>query len=224
MSRATHRETYPSDVSDEEWALVAPYLTLMKADAPQRDWSLREVFNGLRWIVRTGASWRMMPHDLPPHYTVYQQAQRWYRAGVFEAIVADLRAMIRLGEGNTEQPSAAIIDSRTLQGSVENGDRGSYDGHTRKQGTKLHLAVDTLGQCLAMTVTGAKKGDRAQVEALTEAIQEATGDTVEVVDVDQGDTGQAAEDAAGTQETQSEEVTCTNVALPAKEPEPTHEP
>src|SRR5919198_299333 len=62
----TERKPYPSDVSDEEWALVAPYLTLMSEDAPQREHPLREVFNGLRWIVRTGAQWRWMPHDLPP--------------------------------------------------------------------------------------------------------------------------------------------------------------
>jgi transposase len=70
------RKAYPSDVSDEEWALVAPYLTLMTEDAPQRDFPLHEVFNGLRWIVRTGAQWRLMSHDLPPWHVVYQQSQR----------------------------------------------------------------------------------------------------------------------------------------------------
>ena len=71
------RKAYPTDVSDAEWALVAPYLTLMTEDAPQRDFPLREVFNGLRWIVRSGSSWRLMPHDLPPWHVVYQQTQRW---------------------------------------------------------------------------------------------------------------------------------------------------
>jgi len=84
------RKPYPSDVSDAEWAFVAPYLTLMREDAPQRDHALREVFNGLRWLVRTGAQWRMMPNDLPPWHTVYQQAQRWIAAGVFEDMVHDL--------------------------------------------------------------------------------------------------------------------------------------
>src|SRR4028118_68589 len=73
------RKSYPSDVSDDEWAFVAPYLTLMTEDAPQRDHSLREVFNGLRWIVRTGAQWRMMPNDLPPWHTVYQRFRRLAR-------------------------------------------------------------------------------------------------------------------------------------------------
>jgi transposase len=198
MYTPSFRETYPSDVSDDEWDFVRPYLLLMTEDAPQRDHDLREVFNGLRWVLRTGAPWRYLPNDLPPWHTVYQQTKRWERAGVFEALVADLRTLIRLGEGKREQPTAAIIDSRTLQGSVENGDRGGYDGHKKKKGTKLHLAVDTLGQFLAMVVTPSSDGDRAQVGDLTEAIQHATGDTVEVVYVDQGYTGQQAEDAAAS--------------------------
>lgn len=198
MNTTASRKHYPSDVSDDEWAFVAPYLTLITEDAPQRDHDLREVFNGLRWIVRTGSPWRYMPHDLPPYYTVYQQTQRWLRAGVFEAMVADLRALIRLGEGKSVDPTAAIFDSRTLQGSVENGDRGGYDGHKRKKGTKLHLAVDTLGAFLALVVTPANAQDREQVEALAAKVQETTGDTVELAYVDQGYTGaDAAAAAAG---------------------------
>jgi transposase len=90
------RQAYPSDVSDDAWALVAPYFILMTEAAPQREHSLREVFNGLRWIVRAGAAWRLMLHDLPPRPTVYQQSQRWLKAGVFDAIVQDLRAVLRL--------------------------------------------------------------------------------------------------------------------------------
>jgi hypothetical protein len=81
------RKAYTSDGTDNEWAFVAPYLTLMTEAAPQREHSLREVFNGLRWLVRAGASWRMMPNDLPPWHTVYQQTQRWLQANVFENIV-----------------------------------------------------------------------------------------------------------------------------------------
>lgn len=196
METTATRKHYPSDISDEEWDLVAPYLTLMTEDAPQRDHDLREVFNGLRWIVRTGSPWRYMPHDLPPYYTVYQQTQRWLRAGVFEAIVHDLRALIRLGEGKSIEPTAAIFDSRTLQGSIENGDRSGYDGHKKRKGSKLHLAVDTLGEFLALVVTPANEQDRAQVEDLAAAVQAATGNTVELAYVDQGYTGSDAEAAA----------------------------
>jgi transposase len=190
------RKAYPSDVSDEEWAFVAPYLTLMKEDAPQREHSLREVFNGLRYIVRTGVPWRMMPNDLPPWHTVYQQTQRWLKAGVFEEMVRDLRMLIREIEGRMPQPRAAILDSRTLQSTPERGGRAGSDGHKRRKGSKVPLAVDTLGQLLAVVVTPANEQDRAQVAALAAQIQEATGESVEVAFVDQGDTGeQPAADA-----------------------------
>src|SRR5215204_758751 len=97
------RKPYPSDVSDEEWAFLAPYLALVREDAPQREYDLREVFNGLRWIVRTGSAWRYMPHDLPPWETIYQQTQRWLKAGVFEEIVHDLRVLLRLSEGRASE-------------------------------------------------------------------------------------------------------------------------
>ena len=193
------RQAYPSDVSDDEWSFVAPYLTLMTPEAPQREHDLREVFNGLRWIVRTGAQWRMMPHDLPPWAAVYQQTQRWLKAGVFEAIVDDLRAVLRLAQGRNEEPSAAIFDSRTLQSSPESGHRAGYDGAKRRKGSKVHLAVDTLGHLLALHVTPANEQDRAQVGELAAAVQEVTGDSVELAFVDQGYTGDAAAQAAQEQ-------------------------
>jgi transposase len=190
------RQAYPSDVSDDEWALVAPYLTLLTEDAPQREHSLREVFNGLRWIVRAGAAWRMMPHDLPPWHTVYQQSHRWLKAGVFDAIVHDLRAVLRRAQGRKAEPSAAIFDSRTLQSTPESGMRAGYDGAKRRRGSKVHMAVDTLGHLLAAHVTAANEQDRSQVSALAAKVQEVTGDAVELAFVDQGYTGaQAAQDA-----------------------------
>lgn len=191
------RKPYPSDVSDDEWAFVAPYLTLMTEDAPQRDYSLREVFNGLRWLARTGAQWRMMPNDLPPWYTVYQQTQRWLKAGVFEAIVHDLRMLLREIADRMPQPRAAIFDARTMQSTPESGDRAEWDGHKRRKGSKVHIAVDTLGHLLALLVTPANEQERAQVAKLAEQVQVATDEAVEVVFVDQGYTGeQAAQDAA----------------------------
>jgi transposase len=191
------RKPYPSDVSDDEWAFVAPYLTLMTEDAPQRTHSLREVFNALRWIVRSGAPWRLMPNDLPPWYTVYQQTRRWIEAGVFEAIVHDLRALLRVACGRNEQPSAVIIDSRTMQSSPESGGRAGYDGAKRRKGSKVHAAVDTLGHLLALHVTAANEQDRAQVGQLAEKVQEVTGQSVELAYVDQGYTGERpAQDAA----------------------------
>ena len=85
MDNQQRRRPYPSDISDEEWAFVASYLALIRQDSPQRTHDLREVLNGLRWIVRSGAPWRLMPHDLPPWAAVYQQTQRWLKAGVFDS-------------------------------------------------------------------------------------------------------------------------------------------
>ena len=193
------RQPYPTDVSDEEWAFVAPYLTLMREDAPQRDHPLREVFNGLRWIVRAGAGWRLMPHDLPPWYTVYQQGQRWLKAGVFEALVHDLRMLLRELVDRAPQPRAIILDSRTLQSSPESGARAGWDGAKRRRGSKVHMAVDTLGQLLTLLVTPANEQDRAQVAQLAAEVQELTGETVEVAFVDQGYTGEQAAEAAEAQ-------------------------
>ena len=190
------RKPYPSDVSDEEWAFVAPYLALVREDAPQRDHDLREVFNALRWIVRTGSAWRYMPHDLPPWEAVYQQTQRWLKAGVFEEMVRDLRVLLRLSENRASEPSAAILDSRTLRSTPESGSRGGYDGHKGKKGSKVHAAVDTLGHLLALFVSPANEQERARVGELAEAVQEATGETVELAYVDQGYTGERAAEEA----------------------------
>jgi transposase len=191
------REGYPSDVSDEEWALVVSYFTLRTEAAPQREYSLRAVFNALRWLARTGAAWRMLPHDCPPWAAVYQQPQRWLKAGVFEAMVEDLRVVLRVAQGRAGQPSAAILDSRTLQARPESGHRAGSAGAQRKRGSKVHIAVATLGQVLALRVTAANEQDRAQVEALVAQVPEVPGESVEIACVDQGYTGeQAAQEAA----------------------------
>ena len=109
------RETYPSDVTDDDWAFIAPYLTLMREDAPQRD------------------------HDLPPWYTAYQQGRRWIEAGVFEDMVHDLRALLSLAKGKNEQSTAAIFDGRTMQSTPESGERAGYDGH-KKKGSGLEIS------------------------------------------------------------------------------------
>jgi transposase len=193
------RKPYPSDVSDDEWAFVAPYLTLMTEDAPQREYPLRELFNALRWLVRTGNPWRYVPHDLPPWHTVYEQTQRWLTAGCFESIVHDLCHLFRKALNRTLEPSAVVLDGRTLQSTIESGNRAGYDGHKKKRGSKVHIAVDTLGHLLAALVTPANEQERAQVGELVRAVQEVTGQHVEIAYVDQGYTGPDAQEAAQEQ-------------------------
>jgi transposase len=172
---------------------------LIKEDALQREYCLREVFNAVRWIVRTGAQWRMLPHDFGlPWATVYQQSRRWVKAGRFEEMAHDLRAILRLLQGRKQQPTAAILDSRTIQSTPESGERAGYDGYKKRNGSKVHIAVDTLGHLLALKVTPANEQDRAQVGDLVGQVQAATGENVKIAFVDQGYTGQepAAEAAA----------------------------
>ena len=189
---STTRKSYPSDVTDGEWEFLVPYLSLMREDAPQREYSQREVFNALRYMVKTGCQWRYLPNDFPPWTAVYQQARRWMQAAVFETIAHDLRIITRILQDRDETPSAIIVDARTLQSTPESGGRAGYDGAKKKNGSKVHAAVDTLGNLLAITITAANEQERSQVGELAEQVQQVTGGTVEIAYADQGYTGETA--------------------------------
>lgn len=193
------RKPYPSDVSDEEWAFLAPYVSLLPEDVSQRRYPLREVCNALRWVVKTGSPWRWMPHDLPPWEVVYQQTRRWLKAGCFEDAAHDLVLLLRQAQGRHGQPTMAIIDSRTVQSTPESGSHAGYDGAKKRKGSKVHLAVDTLGQYLALTVSPADVQDRTKAGELAQAITTATGGSVELLLADQGYTGNAPAVAVAAQ-------------------------
>ena len=190
------RKPYPSDISDEEWALAAPYLALMREGAGQREHPLRELLNGLRYVVRTGIPWRAMPHDLPRWDAVHGQAMRGMRAGCFDALAQHLRAVLRMAGERAPEPTAVVLDSRTLRPTPESGARAGHDAAKRKTGSKAHLAVDTLGHLLALHATAADASDRDAVERLAQEVQDATGESVEVAYVDQGYTGERPAAAA----------------------------
>jgi transposase len=202
----TARKSYPSDVSDPEWEFLLSYLTLMREDAPQRAHDMREVFDAIRYVVKTGCQWRMLPHDFPDWTVAYQQARRWMQAGVFEQVAHDLRVILRLVNERDPQPSAAILDGRTLQSTPESGGRAGYDGAKKKNGSKVHAAVDTLGNLLALKVTAANEQEREQVAELAAKVQEVTGGTVTIAFVDQGYTGENAAQQASAQGIQLEVV------------------
>jgi transposase len=193
------RKGYPSDVSDEEWSFCVNYLTLMKEAAPQREHSLRAVFNALRYLVRVGGAWRMLPNDLPPWRAVHQQTQRWIKAGCFEAMAQDMRALLRMALERKADPSAIILDRRTVPSTPESGARAGFDGHKKRKGSKMHAAVDTLGHLLALAVTPANEQDRSQVGQLAQAVQAEVEEPVKVAFVDQGYTGEKPAEAAAEQ-------------------------
>src|SRR5688572_21142110 len=196
MENKCTRQPYPSDVCDEEWAFVVPFLSLIRLDATQREYDLREVYNGVRYVLRTGCGWRYVPHDLPPWWAVYQQHRRWIEAGSYEDLLTAARKLARTTVNRQPQPTAAIYDSRTLRSTPESGERAGYDGHKRTNGSKVHLATDTMGNPLALTVSPADEQDRAHVEELSEKTQIATKNGVEKAWVDQGYTGKPAAQAA----------------------------
>ena len=190
------RKVYPTDVSDEEWEFVVSYLTLIREDAGQRVHAPRDGFDAVRWRVKAGCPWRMLPGDFPPWQAVEQQAKRWMAAGCFEAMVHDLREMLRVLQERDPRPTAAILDGRTFQSSPESGGRAGYDGYKRRKGSKVHLAVDTLGHLLALLVTPANEQERAQVGAQAKQVQEATQRSVDLAYVDQGYSGKKPAAAA----------------------------
>jgi transposase len=201
------RAKYPSDVSDEEWAFCVSYLTLMREADPQRVYPLREIFNGLQYLVKIGGVWRMMPHDLPPWNLVYQQTQRRIKAGCFQAMAHGLRAILRLALERKADPSAVILDSRILQSAPESGGRAGFDGHRKRKGSKVHAAVDTLGHLLPLPVTPVNEQDRAQMGQMARAVQAVVDEPVQIAFVDQGYTGQEPSEAVVQEGIQLEVVT-----------------
>ena len=183
------RKVYPTDVSDGEWEFVAPYLTLLREDAAQRVYALRAVFDAMRWLVKAACPWRLPPGDFPPWQAVQPQGECWVRAGYFETRVHDLRELVRVLAGRNPRPRAAICDGRTLQSSPESGARAGDDGCKPKKGSKVHVAVDTLGHLRALVVTPADEQERAQVAALSEQVQAATQRRMELAWIDSGHTG-----------------------------------
>ncbi|ADV65702.1 transposase IS4 family protein [Deinococcus maricopensis DSM 21211] len=193
------RPGYPSDVDDETYVFLLPYLVLSPEDAPQRKSPLRAVLNALFWMSRTGAQWEFLPNDLPPPDVARTQAARWFAAGCFENAVHDLRLLTRVQQQRGAELTAIIIDSRTLQSTPESGARAGFDSAKKRKGTKVYLVVDTLGQLLTLMTSPANEQDRAQVRELCAAAQEVTGGMIEVAFADQEYTGEIAHgDAAAS--------------------------
>jgi len=165
----TH-EGYPTDLKDEEWAILAPLIPPARPGGRPRTTDMREVLNAIFYLLRSGGAWRVLPREFPAWQTVYDYFRQWRNAGVWEQIHTTLRAHVRCALGRCPEPSAAIIDSQSVK-TTDRGGLHGYDGAKKVNGRKRHLLVDTLGFVLKATVHSADIMDRDGVLLLLEPLR-----------------------------------------------------
>lgn len=168
-AKAQVRKAYPTDLTNEQWAVLEPHLPGPASRGAPRVVDLREIVNALMYLNRTGCQWRMLPHDFPDWQVVYDYFRDWRDNGTLKRLNDMLRIQLRIQDGRDAEPSAAILDSQTVKGTQMSGERG-YDAGKKINGIKRHALVDTNGWLLALMILPADVQDPAGARMLFTAI------------------------------------------------------
>jgi putative transposase len=164
------RKSYPSDLSDEQWALVEALFPAADTGRP-RAVNLREVLDAIFYVNRTGVQWRYLPHDLPRWDVVYSYFRKWGKDGTWDEVLCVLREGVRVAAGREPTPSLACVDSQSVKGTECGGEHG-IDGNKKINGVKRHILVDTMGLLLVVSVTAASVTDAKAAQQVFERAQE----------------------------------------------------
>jgi len=161
--------SYPTDLTDQQWERLSPYLPIQRGRGRRLKWELRVLINAILYVVYTGCQWRMLPHDFPPWQTVYYHFRKWQRDQTWFLVHQAIHQDARRAAGKEPEPTGVIIDSQSVR-TTELAERRGFDGHKHIKGRKRHIVVDTLGFLLCVKVHEANLSDGSQALALLQSV------------------------------------------------------